>query len=199
MITPRPYLSYSQLVLFEKSKEAYAEKYLFGGKERITRNMAYGSAMAEGLEHDESTGDPYLDAMMVQLPKYELMDKPLMAELKDGKTSIPLLAKPDSAKADYTAFYEYKTSVRPWTQRMADKSDQITFYSAVILLKTALLPIDIELVDVCLVYDTNSRLMPTGEIVRLPTKRTMVDILKMYTRIRKAWKGIKELCENQLI
>ena len=128
MLTPRPYLSFSQMTLFEMSPEKYIEKYIYGHKERISRNMAYGSQFANGLEDEEATGDPLLDLMMARIPKFELMDKPLEADLPNGKETIHLLAKPDSAKKDYTAFYEYKTSVRRWTQRMADESGRGGLY-----------------------------------------------------------------------
>ena len=187
------------MALFERSPEEYADKYLFGGKQRITRNIAYGSLLADGLEAGEATGDPLLDIMMAKLPKFELMDKPIEAKLKDGKKMIPLLAKPDTAKADYTAFKEYKTSTRKWTQRMADQSNQITFYATVIWLLKGFIPKDIELVNVPVQYGEDGKLFPTGDLVRLPTSREMVDIIKMTGRIRKVWAGIHELCEKELL
>lgn len=199
MLTPRPYLSFSQMSLFEMSPEKYADRYLYGKNQRISRNMKYGSMLADGLEIEEATGDPFLDLMMSKLPKFELMDKPLEADLKDGKEIIRLLAKPDTAKKNYTAFKEYKTSTRKWTQKMADDSGQITFYATTIFLKTGRIPQDIELVSLTTEYDGTGALRPTGELTHLKTKRTMVDILKMTARIRKAWAGIKKLCEDELL
>ena len=199
MLTPRPYLSFSQMTLFERSPEQYADQYIYQKKQRISRNMAYGTLMAEGLENGEASGDPLLDLMMARLPKFELMDKPLEADLKDGKEVIHLLAKPDTAKADYTAFKEYKTSVRKWTQRMADESGQITFYTTTIWLRFGFIPKDIELVDVQVAYESDGRLQPTGDIWRFPTERTMVDVIKMTGRMKKAWRGIKALCESELL
>jgi len=201
MLTPRPYLSFSQMTLFEMSPEKYIEKYIYGHKERISRNMAYGSQFANGLEDEEATGDPLLDLMMARIPKFELMDKPLEADLPNGKETIHLLAKPDSAKKDYTAFYEYKTSVRRWTQRMADESGQITFYATTIWLAKKILPQnqDIELVNVPVQYSADGHLFPTGELVRLPTRRTMADLIKMTGRMRHAWAGIKQLCESEVL
>jgi len=163
MLTPRNYLSFSQMTLFEMSPEKYLEKYVYGKRERISRNMSYGSQMAKGLEAEEATGDPLLDLVMARLPKFELMDKPIEAilpvrggltacinaaesETTSGKEPevIHLLAKPDTAKADYTAFKEYKTSVRKWTQKMADDSGQITFYATTIWLAKGFIPQDIE-------------------------------------------------------
>lgn len=203
MITPRPYLSFSQMTLFEMSPEKYAERYIYQEKQRTSRNMAYGSIMAKGLEDEESTGDPLLDLMMAKIPKFELMDKPMEAFLKNGNGKvhevITILAKPDTCKSDYSAFKEYKTSTRAWTQKMADESGQISFYATAMWLKTGKIPSDIELVCITTEYDENGALRPTGELVRRHTQRHMTDIIKMTLRMRKAWAGIKALCEKELV
>mgnify|MGYP001612041812 CR=1 FL=1 len=196
---PRAYLSFSAMTTFEMSPEKYLEKYIYGKKERTSRNMGYGSMLAKGLEDEEATGDPLLDLVMVQLPKFELMDVPLDAYLEDGKKMIHILAKPDTCKADYSAFKEYKTSVRKWTQKMADESGQITFYATAIWIATKKIPQDIELVNVPVAYDAEGRLHPTGDIVRLPTRRCIADAIKMTRRMRTAWHGIIELCKNELL
>lgn len=199
MITPRPYLSFSQMTLFEMSPKKYADQYIYNKKQRISRNMAYGTLLADGLEKDEATGDPILDLMMVKIPKFELMDIAFEVDLKDKKKNIRILAKPDTAKADYSAFKEYKTSVRNWTQKMADESGQITFYATAMWLKTGKIPQDIELVNVPVKYNPDGSLTPTGEMLRFQTKRTIVDIIKMCSRMKKAWHGIIELCESELL
>lgn len=187
------------MTLFEMSPAKYVEQYIYGQKQRTTRNMAYGSMLADGLEAGESTGDPLLDLVMARLPKFELMDKPIEAELKNGKETIHLLAKPDTAKADYSAFLEYKTSVRKWNQKMANESGQITFYATTIWLKTGKIPKDIELVNAVVEYMPDGRLQPTGEIWRFPTTRAMIDVIRMVTRMKRAWAGIKTLCEKELL
>lgn len=199
MLTPRPYLSFSQMTTFEMSPEKYADQYLYGKKNRISRNMAYGSMMADGLETEEATGDAVLDAMMARIPKFELMDVAFQAELPDGKGKINILAKPDTAKADYSAFKEYKTSIRKWTQKMANDSGQITFYATTVLLKYGFIPKDIELVNVQVAYNDDGSISPTGELLRFPTTRSMIDIIKMTGRMKKAWHGIEKLCEKELI
>lgn len=161
--------------------------------------MAYGSKLADGLENEEATGDPLLDLMMARIPKFELMDVAFQVPLKDGKNTIQILAKPDTAKVDYSAFKEYKTSVRPWSQKMADDSGQITFYATAMWLKTKKIPKDIELVDVVVEYLEDGSLQPTGEMLRFPTERTMVDIIKMTARMKRAYHGICKLCEQELL
>ncbi len=204
------------MTLFERSEEQFIEQYIYGKKQRISRNMQYGSMMAEGLEAEEATGDPLLDLMMAKLPKFERMDRPVedprgpevtfrdgekarVPVLMNGKEQIPLLALPDTAKEGYEAFKEYKTSVRKWTHKMADDSGQITFYCTAIWLAKGFIPNDIELVNIQVDYDNEGRLYPTTDIWRFPTKRTMVDVIKMTKRIKENWEGIKQLCEQELI
>jgi len=198
-MTPKPYLSFSQMTLVERSPQKYIEQYIYGEKQRTNRNMAYGSMLAEGLENDKASGDPILDLMMAKIPKFELMDKAFQVELKLKDKIIPLLAKPDTAKKDYSAFKEYKTSLRKWTSKMADESGQITFYATCMWLKTKKIPSDIELVDVQVEYLPDGSLQPTGEMFIFKTKRTMVDIIKMIARIKRAWIKINELCEKELL
>ena len=161
--------------------------------------------------------DPLLDLVMSRLPKFERMDKPVeyslgqivhdphdgktyqVPALQYGKELIPLLAKPDTCKSDYSAFKEYKTSVRNWTQKMVDDSGQITFYATAIWLATGKVPQDIELVCATTEYGEDGSLQVTGDIFTFPTKRTLVDIIKMTTRIKKAWAGIKSICEKELL
>lgn len=198
-MTPRPYLSFSQMTLFEMSPKRYADQYIHKKPQFVSINMRYGSLMAEGLETGDATGDPVLDLMMARIPKFELMDVAFEVDLPDGKNKIPILAKPDTAAADYSAFKEYKTSVRTWTQRMADKSNQVTFYAMAMWLKTGKIPADIELVNVPVEYAPDGSLRPTGDLVRLPTVRTTIDVIKMAARARKAWEGIKKLCDDELL
>lgn len=217
MITPKPYLSFSQMTLFEKSPDIYLQRYIYGEKQYVTKNMAYGSLLADGLKDEEATGDPLLDLMASKIPKFELMDQPIedpkgieifferdnknikVPVLTDKKITIPLLALPDTAKATYEAFKEYKTSVRKWTQKMADESGQITFYATAIWLAKGIIPSDIELDNLQVEYDEDGRLRPTENILRFPTKRTMIDVIKMTRRIKVAWAGIKQLVEKELL
>lgn len=199
MMTPRPYLSFSQMTLFEMNPRKYVDQYIYKNKQRISRNMAYGTVMADALENDELSGDPALDLMMMKIPKFELRDKAFEVDLPEGKKTIRILCKPDTMKADMTAFKEYKSSTRAWTQKMADNSGQITFYATGMWLKTYKIPQDIELVCVVVKYNEDGSLTPTGELVRYRTHRTLVDIIKMTSRMKRAWSGINKLCESELL
>lgn len=200
MLTPRSYISYSSMTLFERDREAWADLYLYEKKQHETKNMRYGSKMADALELDEATGDAMLDLMVSRLPKFEIMDKPFECPLKNGKNEIiTLLIKPDTAMPDLSAFKEYKTSVRKWTQKMANESAQITFYATGIWLLKGKIPHDIELVNVPVRYQEDGSLTPTGEIHRFRTHRTLTDIIKMTARVRRNWAAMNDFCEQELL
>lgn len=204
-MTPRDYLSWSSLDLFEKSVESWKDRYLFGKKAFVNRGMAYGKAMAEGLEHDRLTGDMEMDLIMERLPKFEVMDKEFRAETKarDSKKVITMLCKPDTMKADMSAFKEYKTGQGGWSQAKVDSAGQITFYATGMYLRTGRIPSDIELVHVLTEKDPEAalegKIRATGEIRRYRTRRDMLQILAMIARIRKAWDGIEKTCEEALL
>lgn len=207
------------MTTWEMSPKKFVEQYLHGKKMRVSRNMAYGSKFAQGLEDEEFTGDPLLDIMIAKMPILDIQDKPIQCDngikvlfeqrggkqivevpfVTDGKEKIPLLAVPDTAAKDYRAFKEDKTSVRKWTQKMADESGQITFYVTAIYLGYGFICEDIELINVPVAYQEDGSLQPTGELIRYKTTRNMVDIIKMTKRIKKAWKGIGELCQQELL
>lgn len=217
-MTPRPYLSFSQLTTFERSPEKYADLYLYDKKQRITRNIAKGSDLADSLKDEEASGDPLLDLVIAKMPKFDRMDLPVedpsgvwVTYQRDNKEyracvpvlenkggNIPILALPDTAKSGYGAFKEYKSSVRKFTKKMVDDSSQITFYATAMWLVTGKVPEDIELVCVETEYVEHGRVEVTGNIYRYPTKRTVGDIIRMTKRIRGVWAGIQELCRKEL-
>lgn len=198
-MTPKPYISWSQLDLFEKSPAKYAERYLYGVKNRINRGMGFGKTMATALEEGGLAGDPVMDLMIVRLPKFDLMDIEQRAAIP-GKEPIPILFRPDTARLDLSGFKEYKTGQERWTKRQVDQNGQITFYAMGIYLKTGKVPSDIELVHVeTEAEEGTGRIGATGKIYRHPTSRSLVDVLAMIGRTTRAWKGIKALCEEELL
>lgn len=217
MYRPRPYVSFSSMTTFEMSPAKWAEKYLENKRERISRNIALGKKVADHLEADTETGDPMIDMILFRLPKFEIMDKPIemvggvevvdphtgkthsVPFLQDGKEKIPLLAKPDSSRKDYSGLKEYKTSTGKWKQKQVDESGQITFYATAAYLATGKIPEDIELCQALTAYDEDRRLYLTGDIFSFKTKRTMVDILKMRGRIKRYWKESLAYAESELL
>ena len=199
MIRPRGYLSWSQLNLFESSSERYRDIYINEKRMSINRGMALGKEIADALETGKTTGDPIKDLVISQIPKFEIIEAELEATLKIGKIEIPLYGKADTATRKLTAFKEYKTGQTAWSQKQVDNHGQITLYCTIIRALTGEIPKDIELVYIPTKQLPDGKVEITGDIHRIRTKRTLVDILKMEVRIKKAWEAIGKMCEEELL
>ena len=198
MLTPRPYLSWTQLDLFEKDPEGYREVYIRGGGKPENAFMKLGKEIADAMETGQETGNAMKDLVISMIPKFDDREVEISATIKMGKTEIPLFGKMDSGKKKtLDAFKEVKTGSVKWTQRRADEHGQITFYCTIIKEITKKIPEDIELVWAETVVD-KGRPMLTGKIVILKTKRTLADIIKMKARMKKAWEGIQEMMAEEL-
>lgn len=198
MITPKAYLSWTQLDMFERSPEQYKKIYIYGGRVPINRGMALGKEVAEALETGRETGIGINDRVIAKLPKLEIPELVIETEVN----GVPVKCVIDTASSDLSAFKEYKTGATPWDQKKADTHGQITFYCAAIQALTDKIPQDIELVWAPTKYvqgDYDKVPELTGEIIRFKTKRTTADLLKIKVRIKKAWDGIKKLTEEELI
>ncbi len=193
----------SSMDLLERDEQKWKRIYLEGEKNRINRGMAFGKVMADGLEKAELTGDLELDLVIEKIPKYENMDVAIFAEIKDKAGNIPLIAKPDTHKNDFSEFKEYKTGQTAWTKKKVDEFGQITFYATVMFIKTGKIPHNIELVHIVTEKEDpeqlESKLRATGEMKRYPTQRTMSQILNMMVRMKKNWRRIEQICEEELL
>jgi hypothetical protein len=193
--------------LLERDINKWKQSYLYGQKQRINRGMAFGKQMADGLEHEEASGDPVLDLLMARLPKFEIMDREFRTLLKNGKESIPILIKPDTMTLDMTGFKEYKTGQEPWTKKKVDDDNgpggQIGFYATGIFLITGHIPPDIELVHVQTTKTnkdaSDSPITATGEIFRHKTVRTMSQVINMMVRMKRAWTLIQKITAEELL
>ncbi len=185
------------MILWEKSPKAYREQYLEGKQMPISRAIALGKEIADALENDEDTGDIEKDIIMGMYPNYEIRDQKIEAKLIVGKEVVPILIKPDTIKLDYSAIREYKTGREPWTQVKVDKCDQLTFYATGAYILTKQIP-ELHLDWAETEFDEAGRPTFTGKFQSFKTVRRMSHILSMMVRMRKAWKEIGEMCENEL-
>lgn len=197
--------------LWETDLNTYARRYFHGEKGRTNRGQALGKEVAESLETGVETGKPDLDIVIAQLPKYKLRDRVTHCDLSVGKGRdrhfVPILMKIDSLDPSYLMFKEYKTGAGPWTQKMVDEDDQISFYTAGLYLKVKSLG-GVEIPTSELIWaptekhvdpDGMERPYLTGEIKRFPTSRTYTEVLQMHARMSKAWREIGEAMAEELL
>ena len=190
--TPRDYLSWSQLSLWERSPELYRRVYLEGIKQPENQYLKMGKAVAERLETGIETDDELIEHLALFMPKYPKTE----FEIKVDWEGVPLLGRLDGWNLHNRIIGEMKTSKNDWTQTMVDKSDQLTFYSLLIWLKYGKLPLEIRLHWAKTEIDENGKLQINGDITTFKTIRTLSDIILLRGRIKVCWEGIQKMCKN---
>lgn len=94
----REYLSHSQKICWKKSPKEYMLRYVWEKKQFVTKEMKFGTLVAELLEHGKLSGDLLLDLVISKIPHFEVNDQEHRTDLKIGKNIVPLLAKMDTRK-----------------------------------------------------------------------------------------------------
>lgn len=191
---PREYLSYTQMITWKNARERYKKMYFDGLDMRVINDsMVYGTKFADSLEYDKETGDTLTDTATSLLQKYEVRDKPMIADMKTKNGWIQLLAKPDTYNPDTGEFREYKTGKVKWTQSKAEKHLQLRFYAVIIYLLHGKVVKDCYL-DWVETHQTQDGIQPTGRIesfkvtLGLPViLQTMADIKQVAEEIELAW------------
>jgi hypothetical protein len=185
----RPYISWSQYNLFRKSPEKYKEIYIYGKKES-NEYMRFGREVADILEGTKKSDDPMIEHIkhfLPGLPEREF-------EISVNWEGIPLFGKLDGFDPKKIIIEENKTG-KKWTQGMADKSEQLTFYSAMVWLKYNKIP------EILLCWMETEwglgNIVPTGKVRIFKTKRSKADIIGFYKPVKEAWDGIGKLCEKE--
>lgn len=187
--SPRGYLSWSQMQLFEKDPNLYYQVYCEGLDQFRSKYLELGKKMATTLENGHSDdGDPMLELMAVYMPSYPERE----FDIKETFEGIPLVGKLDGWNKATMTIGEYKSG-KNWTQSMADQHGQLTFYALLVWLKYKKLPEKIYLHWARTDEDMEGNLVLTGEIKTFQTERSLKDIIIFSKRIKSAWAGICEL------
>lgn len=187
--SPRGYLSFSQLSLWEKDPNLYYQVYVEGLDQFRTKYLELGKRMATGLENGfDEEHDPLFEMLIVFLPSYPRREFEIRAEFE----KIPLVGKMDGWNEKTMTIGEYKSG-RHWTQSMVNQAGQLTFYALLVWLKYKKLPSKILLHWAKTDEDMEGNLKLTGDIRTFTTERTMKDIILFSKRIKTAWAGICDL------
>lgn len=187
----REYISWSQLQLFEKSPEQYRDVYILGQDILVTRRILLGREVADRMAEEGEAMDEDINFLKVFLPDYPEKEFPIEADLE----GIKLLGKLDGFNPKKLVIGELKTGAK-WTQKMADKHGQLTFYALLVWLKYGKLP-KIFLHWAETAEDDFGEIYLTRRIVTFKTKRTLAQVILFSSRIRKANKGIKDLWKQE--
>jgi hypothetical protein len=186
--------------LWERNPKLYIEVYMHGKKLPTTRAMAYGKMVHEALQHNRTTGDPVLDLVLSNIPKYKRFEHELRTKLKSGKTEIPLFSIIDNDDEKTQDFADFKTGQKWWTQRQVDENDQLTFYTTAKYAEFKVIPKNIALIQIQTTQDEQTQeIGVTGEYRVFKTTRDLADVLKMAGRIQRAWGEISDMVTKELV
>lgn len=176
--------------LFERSRDAYENVYLKGLNGFENEAMRVGRNLATRLETDEQTGESMMEHLAIFLPSYPKREFEISADFEE----IPLLGKLDGFNPRNRKIGEYKTG-KKWTQAMADRSGQLTFYAILVWLKYGKLPPEIDLHWIKTEV-VNNRIVLTNEVKTFHTQRTLADIILFRGRMKRVWEGIISLSKQ---
>ncbi len=177
MTTPKGYISWSQMVLVERSPWAYVERYLGGGYEIENKYMNLGKRLAERMELGLPTSDKLIEHLALFLPKCEKQEYEMEVDFK----GIPMKGKLDQFSPRTKEIRELKTGKR-WTQNMANSHGQLKFYATMVYVKFGIIPKIF--LDWCPTRETeDGGIEMTGAIKTFEVKLRFSDIILF--RIRK--------------
>lgn len=200
VLTPRGYVSWSQLVLWEKDKPEYRRIYYYGGKGFSSKYTAFGSEVADDAEKGTSTRDT-VKALNMLLPTYAQIEHKIDARIKTPKDGLLYVhGRLDTYENIPLRFRERKTGTVPWTQKKVDKHGQIDFYYMLIYLQSGKLPEHPAYLDWAETVPNNRGGMDlTGNIAEFIAERTLLDVFKMIQRVTKAALEIQADYKNELM
>uniref|UniRef100_A0A6H1ZFR8 PD-(D/E)XK endonuclease-like domain-containing protein n=3 Tax=viral metagenome TaxID=1070528 RepID=A0A6H1ZFR8_9ZZZZ len=180
---PKNYISYSQLISWEKGK--YYEEYILGVR-RESVEMDFGKKIADGLESGSNEKD--VEFFRMWIPEVAEREK----EITETIEGLPIKIKMDGFDEKPLKVSEYKTGKTPWTQGKVDKADQLTIYSMVVWHKYKKYP-ELTLIWVPTKNDGEDIAL-TGELPKsFQTTRSVGDYGAILKRLKTAWVGINKL------
>jgi hypothetical protein len=185
MINIRNHISWSQMLAIERGEEYFYKVYVAGEK-FDSKEMSFGSQVADGLEEKILCDEA--EFCRIYLPKPKYREHVIEVDF-DG---LPLLAKLDGFTKKPLIIDEYKTGRNKWTQSMVDKHGQLTVYAMAVWKKYKEIP-DIRLFWIPTALDLNGEVCLTGAIPKeFKTTRTIKDFVKMYGRLKSAYERIQK-------
>ena len=192
--TPRPYLSWSQMSLWNRSPEEYKRVYIYGGERFCNGAMELGRKVAEGLENNGVIDDDDIARLAIFMPQSPSKEYEIKVEFQ----GIPLYGILDgfNPKCKRKIVRDNKTGTK-YTQGTADKLGQLTFYAILVLAKYGELPYKIYIDWARTEKDKYGKFRLTGDIKTFETKRTMQDVLLFYAKMKRTWQEIQQMSKEE--
>lgn len=198
-------LSWSAISSFEWNKAQWYRKYVLKELPEDTPELLFGKAIDEKIQEDHKF-----------LP--ELIRYPILQHKMTGTfNGIPLLGFGDTYREPgvYTnqkinnknalivstpAIRDYKTGRKPWTQKRADETGQLTIYLFMLYLEDKIQPEDVECyIDWLPTHYVDGKIafIEPVTIHTFKTKRTMQQVLAFGQRIKDTWAAMEQYAAQQ--
>ena len=188
-ITPRPYLSYSQISSFQFSSKRFLETYYYG-KFADSPQLRLGKRLAIALEFREKKETKWITDIVKQIPDAEKREYKIETQL--GK--IKLVGILDGYFPKENKIYEYKTGAKP---AMAFWRKQMLFYSLLCYQNIGKIPTKIELFHAPTKFNNNEQLIFCGNVNKYKIDISLKDVILFTAEVLQTWKDIQKLCQQE--
>ena len=141
LLTPRGYLSPTQVDMWLNNRDRYIANYMLGEDRRLSNSgLTFGSKASQALQDGDGGGDAAMAALVALMPRYGASEHEIRATMRTRGDEVDLLGRLDTFDPATCNFDEYKTGRWKWTQEKAQKSNQMRHYATLIYLKHGKLP-----------------------------------------------------------
>ncbi len=192
---PKRRQSWSQLSCFSNpdypkysNPEKWYQSYILGKWEDPTPQLLFGGITDKRIQNDPDF-----------LPELERFPE-AQHELDIIYSGIELYGLADGYDSANLRLKDDKTGVSPWTQGRADKTGQLTMYCLILYLRDGIKPekvkCQIDWLPTVQNADLSIDFVKPIKIHTFYTKRTMVDLLKFITYIKKTVKAMEKYANN---
>lgn len=193
MFDPKRAFSWSAIASFEWNRDQWYRKYVLKEIPEVTPELEFGKYVDEKIQED--------DTFLPHLVRYPVFQHKMETMFHD----IPLIGIADAYRPPKNpALRDYKTGRKPWDQKRANETGQLTMYALMLYLIDGIKPEEIDLyIDwlpthykdgkIAFIEEDHTKLKP----VTFRTKRTMRDILAFGNRINDTYAAMVEYCQKR--
>lgn len=179
----KDYISWSQYSLFKQNPEEYKRIYIDGEERFVSRQMLLGSAIHEDIEKGTSEVEG-IETIKLLIPKYQKHEY-FVERTIEGVRMLGYIDLYSETK-NKIKIGEIKTSVNPWTERMAKNHGQLKFYNLLVMNNK---PIETSLFWL----ETTRSGELTGKVKRFEVEIPLADLLAFFADVKKVYQEIRKL------
>jgi hypothetical protein len=182
-------LSWSAIASFEWNPTQWHRKYVLKELQEMTPELEFGSRIDTRIQNERK--------FLPKLVRYPI----LQHEMRTTFDGIPLLGFADTYSPTIPAVRDYKTGRKPWDQKRADETGQLTMYLFMLYLMDK--RIKVESMQLYIdwlpthIEEGKIAFIKEGDIRTFRTKRTMREVLKFGQRIKETYAAMEKFATKE--